>query len=245
MTTVTVQQILDLARSQIGTLETPPGSNRIKYNDWYVREGYGEAKWYLNAQWCAIFVSWLYAQLGAAGKDVAADQKLAPIHAWTPSGLEWFEARGLVTRGRSPRPGDVFYVQYPSQTARVGHVGIVEAVLSPTQIQTIEGNTNTTGSSEGIGVFRLRRTISDRLYFCHPRYANNPPGGAPEMKLNDVIGKDAKGKPLTVGQALMRGDYAYHQILSTGAYGRKLAALTDADRDLSTRLSEVEKHLPA
>ena len=64
------------------------------------------------------------------------------------------------------------------------------------------------------------------------------------MKLNDVIGKDVKGKPLTVGQALMRGDYAYHQILSTGAYGRKLAALTAADKDLSTRLSEVEKHLP-
>lgn len=158
--------ITGIAASQLGVRESPIGSNRVKYNTWAVNEGYFPSS-FLTAQWCAIFVSWVFAQAGLAGKD--ASRVLVPVHAWTPSGLAYFQAKGLVTQGRAPKVGDIFYKRYAGYS-EVGHVGIVERVNSNGTITTIEGNTNTTGSSTGIGVFRLNRTINSSLYFCHPAY---------------------------------------------------------------------------
>lgn len=43
-----VEAVLNRARSQIGTGEQRPGSNRVPYSDWYGVRG----------PWCAMFVSW-------------------------------------------------------------------------------------------------------------------------------------------------------------------------------------------
>ena len=45
-----VDRVLDLARTQLGTAESPAGSNQTKY---------GAA-----VPWCAIFVRWLFDQTG-------------------------------------------------------------------------------------------------------------------------------------------------------------------------------------
>ena len=169
---MSAKKILDVTRSQVGVregrLSSGSWNNQVKYNDWYV-EVTGH-NWFRNAAWCAIFVSWVAAQAG-----VSTD--VIPRHAGTPAGLEWFKKRGLVSQGRDPRPGDVFYVYYKSQ-GMVGHVGFVESVANG-WVTTIEGNTNTTGSSQGNGVYRLRRRITSDLYFCHPKYAALPAASTP------------------------------------------------------------------
>lgn len=155
------QKFLDIARSQIGIREgrNANGSwnNRVKYNDWYVQTT-GQTV-YRDAAWCAIFVSWC---ANAAGIPTS----IIPRHAWTPSGIDWFRSRGQQVS--TPQPGDLMYVYYPSQ-GMVGHVGIVEKVEG-NYVVTIEGNTNTSGSSQGNGVYRLRRKITSYLRFGRPKY---------------------------------------------------------------------------
>src|SRR5690606_39153725 len=59
---------------------------------------------------------------------------------------------------RSPRPGDVFSIYFPS-LGRVGHVGLV-ASFDGRYINTIEGNPSGPGSREGDGVYARRRELS-------------------------------------------------------------------------------------
>lgn len=225
----TALDVVNVARSQIGQQENPRGTNRISYNNWYVEEGYGSRD-YLTAAWCAIFVSWCASRVGASD--------IIPIHAYTPTGLNWFEKRGLVSRGNSPTIGSLCYVNYPGQSDRVGHVGIVEAVLSDGTVQTIEGNTNTDGSATGYGVFRLRRKVNNRLYFAHPRYQNVRDDE--QMKLSDIVGKDSAGKPITVGQALARGAHAYDAIFQSGWLGSRVHNLrVDVDK-INDRLNKFD-----
>jgi hypothetical protein len=95
-----------------------------------------------------------------------------PRTGYTPSSWNWFTARDRDVA--KPQPGDLFWVDgyVASEGAnRVHHIGFVEKVLSEGRIQTIEGNTNTSGSSQGNGVYRNVRTIGPKLRFARPNYA--------------------------------------------------------------------------
>lgn len=162
----TAADVLAIARAEIGVREgrDPNGNwnNRVKYTTWYANHPLIKNPSFLTSAWCAIFVSWIANKAGCLAT-------LIPMHAWTPSGLAWFKTRGLVTQGKGARPGDVVYFYRPDM-GRVAHVGLVEAVDGD-YIVTIEGNTNTSGSRQGNGVYRLRRKITNHMYFCHPAYA--------------------------------------------------------------------------
>ena len=57
--------IVRIAAGEIGTVESPSGSNRVKYAKWYGMNG---------QPWCAMFVSWVFAQaelLNACGGKFA------------------------------------------------------------------------------------------------------------------------------------------------------------------------------
>ena len=169
----TVDNILKIAATQIGIREGRDANgnwnNRVKYTSWYA--GVVGQTAFLTSAWCAIFISWLAWQAGGL-------RTIIPLHAWTPSGLAWFKERGQVVS--SPQRGDIVYFYYPSK-GRVAHVGIVERV-DGNYIVTIEGNTNTSGSSQGNGVYRLRRLINSNMRFCRPKYdqpAYAPPVAAP------------------------------------------------------------------
>ena len=54
------QKLLNLAKNEIGEKEYPPNSNNVKYNTWY----YGHPVSGPAYPWCAVFVSWLFNQLG-------------------------------------------------------------------------------------------------------------------------------------------------------------------------------------
>jgi cell wall-associated NlpC family hydrolase len=50
----TAAQLLDIARAELGTIESPAGSNKVKYSTWYG----------LTGPWCVMFVMWCYQQAG-------------------------------------------------------------------------------------------------------------------------------------------------------------------------------------
>jgi len=54
---MTAEQVLSIARGELGNTEVPAGSNRTKYGKWYGMNG---------QPWCMMFVQWCFAQAGAA-----------------------------------------------------------------------------------------------------------------------------------------------------------------------------------
>lgn len=132
------QKALGVAITQLGQHENPLGSN------------WGEpVKTYLHsvgidfpASWCAAFVYWCYNQTGTPNPLVKTGGVLR----------HWGEASKAL-RVTDPQPGDIFIMDFGKG---LGHTGIVEKV-DATFIYTVEGNSNDSGSREGIEVTRKQR----------------------------------------------------------------------------------------
>ena len=152
MTTAT--DILTTARSQLGTVEKPPGSDRTPYGAAY--GGDGQA-------WCAKFVWWVFRQAHAS--------PLIPKAAYTPAFADWFRTHHQW--GTAPRPGAVVFFDFPNDGVnRISHVGLVEAVNGDGTIQTIEGNT-TSPQHAGDGVWRRTRRTGI-VGYGYPAYGGGP-----------------------------------------------------------------------
>lgn len=136
----TANQLLTIARKQLGICENPPSSNNVRYNTWYYgREVMGSAY-----PWCMVFVQWCFDQ---------AERKLPYTTASCSALLNWYRKNRPECIVTVPRPGDIIIYNF-------GHTGIVESVRGST-ITAIEGNTSAgeAGSqSNGGGVFRRKRS---------------------------------------------------------------------------------------
>ena len=153
----TAKRVLDIARSQLGVTENPPGSNNVLYNDWYYgRDVSGSAY-----PWCAAFTSWVLDQAGIAGfKGV-----------YTPTVANLFKNAGRWHT--TPEPGDLAFFDFPDSTYRIQHIGFVTQVNDDGTVTTIEGNTSSSdaGSQDnGGGVFRRRRPTSHIVGYGRPPY---------------------------------------------------------------------------
>ncbi len=154
----TAGRVLDVARSQIGTVQAANGSNP-----------YGKAYGMDRVAWCAEFTWWCFQQAGAGA--------LHPKTAYTPTLAAWFQARGRADR--TPRVGSLVLFDWPGDGVdRISHVGLVEAVNADGTLTTIEGNTSsgTAGSQRmGGGVWRRKRATGPVIIYGHPEYAGAPP----------------------------------------------------------------------
>jgi hypothetical protein len=147
--------VLEVAGSQVGVMEEPPGSNRGLKVDVYLRSvGINPAAG--SFPWCAAFVYWCFLQ---ASKKLAvsnpAIRSAGVLDVWNRAGSSGVPRISSIEAQNEPglvKPGMVFVL---SAGAGNGHTGLVERV-DGVVLTTIEGNTNTGGSREGVGV--LRRT---------------------------------------------------------------------------------------
>ena len=139
--------VLDTARRELGTTESPANSNKVRYNTWYYgREVSGDAY-----PWCMAFVQWVFDRAG----------KPLPYKTANCSGLlTWYQKNKQECIVSDPKPGDIIIYNF-------SHTGIVESVASRS-ITAIEGNTSAGDSgsqSNGGGVFRrTRNTIYATAY---------------------------------------------------------------------------------
>lgn len=135
----TAQQIVEVARSQIGVKEQPANSNRTKYGKWYGMDG---------EPWCDMFVSWCADQAGAL-EEVGK-------FAYCPYHVNFFKQRGQwIDREEEPRPGDIVFYAGASGLAR--HVGIVVSRNGSESITAIEGNTSVSSDDNGGAVMERVR----------------------------------------------------------------------------------------
>lgn len=150
--------ILSVAQSQIGIKESPAGSNRVKFSQWYG----------LIGPWCDMFVSWCANQAGVGN--------IVGKYAYCPSHVNYFKSKGWWHNADyKPQPGDIIFF---GRRGVACHVGIVEKRNGSYSVTTIEGNTSVTSSDNGGAVMRRVRTYGNPygswgiLGFAHPPYGN-------------------------------------------------------------------------
>jgi surface antigen len=149
----TAGKVLDVARSQLGTVQEANGSNP-----------YGRAYGMDRVAWCAQFTWWVFQQAGAGA--------LHPRTAYTPTLAAYYQQHGRADR--TPRVGSLVLFDWPGDGVdRISHVGLVEAVNADGTLTTIEGNTTsgTAGNQRmGGGVWRRKRSRSAVVVYGHPAY---------------------------------------------------------------------------
>ena len=144
--------VLGYARSKLGYMESPAGSNRNMFSTYWGHPA---------EPWCADFICWALAMGGSL--DV-------PMSAYTPTLYQNYANTGR--SGRTPRIGAVVFFQWPGD-AVIGHVGVVESVRSDGSIVTIEGNTSGAQGGNGGEVWRQVRA-SYIAGYGYPRYGATP-----------------------------------------------------------------------
>ena len=137
-----------LAKGKVGTIETPVN----------VQE-FGQSYGMNGVPWCAIFVTWCFANAGS--KSFARRSRWA----YVPFVLnDAHAAKNGLSVTRAPEPGDLVLFDWDSDGV-CDHIGIVE---KPSPLVTIEGNTSPTDNSNGGQVMRRTdRSASDIAAFVH------------------------------------------------------------------------------
>ena len=137
------EKALKIAISQLGQHENPLGSNWGKPVQDYLKS----VGITFPASWCMAFVYWCFDQVSNGSNPLVKTGGVMRA---------WREADKKYRVVGDPQPGDVFIMDFGKG---LGHTGFVEKV-DANFIYTIDGNTNDSGSREGIEVCRRQRPRS-------------------------------------------------------------------------------------
>jgi len=197
----TAQQVIDLAKSQVGYREGFSGGH------WNNIEKYAAQvpglEWANGYAWCDVFVCWCLYTAGLRG---------FPIAAYTGTSIAGWKAQGRW--GDTPRVGaQVFF----GNNEHTGLVGSFDAI----NIYTIEGNTNTSGSPEGDGVYaKTHRRTDPYVYgYGYPAYDGAQTGGPGGIVSGTVHISSAPTFPTTTTEPAaptQEGDMHYFTVNGTG-----------------------------
>ena len=144
-------EILKEAINELGECEYPSNSNNVKYNTWYYNRKVSGSAY----PWCAVFISWLFRNTNLIKKSASCLEI-----------LNWCEKNNLIVK--NPKPGDLIFFKYNTNSRRTNHIGIVEKVEGNI-IHTIEGNTSINSNDNGGKVMRRTRTTNIVAY-ARPKY---------------------------------------------------------------------------
>ncbi|MCB0725949.1 MAG: CHAP domain-containing protein [Ignavibacteriae bacterium] len=143
-----LKEALKFAVTQIGVMEKPLGSNMgPEVNKYLASVGLGPGQF-----WCMSFVYYCFEK--AAEKLGRSNPLVKTGHCmthWNSTKGKKILASDAVNNPSLIKPGQIFIINTGGSS---GHTGIVEK-LQGGFLHTIEGNSNTSGSRNGIGVFRL------------------------------------------------------------------------------------------
>ncbi len=146
-----MNKIIEIAQKEVGYKET--AGNKTKYGKWFGFDG---------VAWCAMFVSWCYAQAGKPLPKIGFTKGFAGCQ----TGYEYFKKNGWITN--NPIHGDLVLFDWNGDK-RYDHVGIFNGWVSEDKdlFNTIEGNTAFANDSNGGSVMERRRKKSVAI-FIHP-----------------------------------------------------------------------------
>jgi len=208
--------VISVAEAEIGTLEGRSGghwNNHQKYS-----EGVPGLEWSDRQPWCQTFVTWV-------AREAEVQRLYHPVDSPTAScdlAAAWFKK---IDR----------WSEYPALGAQVffgsardlNHTGIV-AQYDDTYIYTVEGNTNTSGSREGNGVYAKKRGRRDAhvIGYGYPAFREGVDSADPAWRTGVKDSVPARRpKPKRAGDGRIDGlDLSHHNARVTAS------ALADAKK---------------
>lgn len=154
--------IVNIAQKQVGFVEGPNNDNL--YGTWYGLN---------HAPYCAMFVSWCFAQANATHLVAAQTPK---GFSYCPDGLAWFQKNKQVIGKYDGLPGDIVFYSF-SGNGQPDHVEIIVGA-SKDGITTIGGNTSpdhavTASQANGNGVYLRHRPYLYVMAICRPNYSGS------------------------------------------------------------------------
>ena len=156
LTPKTHDAVLAIAEWQVGVIESPFGSNQVKYNTDY----YGRTVSGASYPWCMTFAWWVFREAGVSlYKTASCTAFVNRYRVYAP--------RQIVTSGF--RPGDIVFFDFSGSRKKTEHVGIVAGVVGST-ILTIEGNTGAGNDANGGAVMKRRRNVGLITVGVRPGY---------------------------------------------------------------------------
>ena len=162
MTKVNIDKVISIAKQEMGTKEVPV--NKTKYGKWDGLDG---------QPWCAMFVSWVFAQAGLTRLIDQSPKGFASCQAFEV----WAGDQKLKLPGAMAQPGDIVLFDFTG-AGKAQHVGIVVAGQDKVThlITTIEGNTGPdhvgVNQANGDGVYLKYRSLSVVRCIVRPKYPN-------------------------------------------------------------------------
>ncbi|TAG03261.1 MAG: CHAP domain-containing protein [Betaproteobacteria bacterium] len=158
-------QLLSVACSQIGVMETPDEANRGPQVDKYlrtagIRNPAGNQP--AGYPWCQAFIYWCFEQaVSAIGRGNPSPRTAGVLAHWRdapPTVARIFRTAALA-QPTVVSAGQLMVFDYGTG---LGHIAVVESVYADGRVVTVEGNTNVLADREGLGVYRLeRRKLTD------------------------------------------------------------------------------------
>ena len=145
----TKEAVIQIAKWQVGVVESPANSNKQKYGEAYGLNGYA---------WCMMFVWWVFHEAGFNLKKTASCTELT--NAYKKAG-QW------VTKGF--KPGDIAMFEFYGRKSITQHSGIIVEVHAD-HIVTIVGNTGIGNDANGGAVKRRERKLNLVTGACRPGY---------------------------------------------------------------------------
>lgn len=171
-----INNLLAIAAGEVGYSRWDDPEQGTKYGRWYA-EQVGDSYFATNGvPYCAMFVSWVFAQAGQdmPGLPSASCSVIVRANRGTSRQVSKYDAQ----------PGDVVLFDWDSSAGNgADHVGIVELNRGG-YLQTIEGNTSKgTAGSQGNGGYVARRTrnYADVYAVYRPDYGEDE-----EMTTKDI-----------------------------------------------------------
>lgn len=148
------QKIVNIAFAEVGTKESPANSNKTKYGKWFGFDG---------VAWCAMFVSWCYAQAGCQLPKIGYSKGYAGVR----TAVNYYRKLGMLTT--DPKLGALVFFDWNGD-GRHDHTGIFNGWVNEekTKFYTIEGNTSMTNQSNG-GEVMSRTRKNHNVLFVNPK----------------------------------------------------------------------------
>lgn len=198
--------IVTTAQKQVGFYGGSTDAN--PYGDWYGIS---------NEPWCAMFVSWVFAQNNLSHLVAA---QTAKGFAYCPTGLAWFQQKKCVVDKYSGQPGDLVFFSWAGN----GIADHIEIIVNASRdgITTVGGNTgpeHMTDASQynGHGVYLRHRSYLYVLAIVRPEYET-------PVKPTTSLGTN---KPLAIGTAATT-------VLGAGGVAVHQSSITPAPKPLTT-----------
>lgn len=156
-------KIIQIAKAEIGVKESPPNSNKVKYNDWF----YNKTNYSKLAAWCGTFVSWVYHHAGLPLGTIDYTRGFAGC----PYALNNVDKWGVIVE--KPEKGDVVFFDW-NLDKKQDHTGIFECDNGNGKtFSSIEGNTSVANNSDGGSVMPRNNRPYSMAIFVRPNVLIN------------------------------------------------------------------------